>query len=77
MADPNFPIAEWDLLLFQAIITLNLLRSFRANPRLSAYAYVNRNFDFQATPLPPPGTKVAAHQSTSIRSSWAFNAEVG
>ena len=31
-------VAEWDRLLFQAELTLNLLRSSRVNPKLSAYA---------------------------------------
>ena len=32
---PNFPISEWDKLLPQTIITLNLLRNSRVNPKLS------------------------------------------
>jgi hypothetical protein len=59
--DPDFPIAEWDCLLFQAKLTLNLLRSSRVNPKLSAYAYLSGNFDFNKTPLAPPGTKVVVH----------------
>ena len=39
-ADPNFPLSEWDRLIPQANITLNLLRSARSNPALSAYAYI-------------------------------------
>ena len=38
--DPDFPLAEWDRLIPQANITLNLLRSARVNPKLSAYAYI-------------------------------------
>ena len=36
--NPNFPLSEWDRLLEQANITLNLLRSSRVNPKLSAYS---------------------------------------
>ena len=36
----DFPISEWDRLLPQAIITLNLLRNSRVNPKLSAYSYL-------------------------------------
>jgi hypothetical protein len=50
--DPDFPIAEWDRLLFQAELTLNLLRSSRVNLRLSAHAYLFGNFDFNKTPKP-------------------------
>ena len=56
--DPNFPLSEWDRLLDQANITLNLLRSARTNPLLSAYSYLCGEFNFAATPLAPPGTKI-------------------
>jgi len=36
--DPSFPLILWDTLIPQANITLNLLRSSRINPKLSAYA---------------------------------------
>ena len=38
IADPNFPANEWDRLLLQAELTLNLLRNCRYNPKLSAYS---------------------------------------
>ena len=38
--DPNFPLSEWDRLIKQANITLNLLRSARSNPNISAYTYM-------------------------------------
>ena len=34
--DPNFPAREWDRLLIQSELTLNLLWSARVNPKLSA-----------------------------------------
>ena len=60
--DPNFPMHLWDRLLLQATITLNLLRPSRLNPKLSAYAYLNGDFNYMATPLAPPGIKVEIHQ---------------
>ena len=59
--NPNFPLAEWDRLLHQANITLNLLRASRSNPKISAYTYVFGEFNFLATPLAPPGTKIVTH----------------
>jgi hypothetical protein len=59
--DPKFPLTEWDLLMPQADITLNLLRSSRRQPKLSAHACLFGNFDFNKTPLAPPGTRVVAH----------------
>jgi hypothetical protein len=75
--DPEFPVSEWDRLLFQVELTLNLLRSSRVNPNLSAHAYLHGNFDFNKTPLAPPGTKVVVHLKPEQRASWAFHGEEG
>ena len=69
--DPHFPISQWDRLLEQATLTLNLLRSSRLNPKLSAQAFLFGQFDFAATPLAPPGTKIVAHVKPGQRRSWA------
>ena len=75
--NPDFPLAEWDRLICQAVLTLNLLRSARINPNLSAYAYVFGQFDYNRTPLAPPGTKVVAHDTPDKRATWALNGETG
>ena len=67
--DPDFPMREWDRLLPQAELTLNLLRSARVNPKLSAWAYLFGQYDYQKTPIAPPGTKVIAQLKTSQRGS--------
>ena len=64
--DPNFPVNEWDRLLQQAFLTLDLLRTARVNLLLSAYAYLYSNFNFNSTPLAPPGTKVVVHIKPTI-----------
>ena len=75
--DKDFPILEWDRLLTQAEITLNLLRTSRVNPKLSAYSYLFGNFDFNKTPLAPPGTKVLIHKKTKDRGSWEYHGVEG
>ena len=75
--DPDFPVAEWDRLLDQAFLSLNLLRTATANRRLSAYAYLFGQFDFNATPLAPPGTKVLIHSKPANRASWDPNGKEG
>ena len=70
LVDPNFPKQEWDRLVEHAYITINLLRNARANPKLSAYSYLHGPFDFNRTPLAPPGTKVLVHSKPSNRASW-------
>ena len=75
--DPDFPIREWDRLVNQAEITLNLLRASRANPKLSAYAYLFGQFDWNATPLVPPVTKILVHAKLLQRPTWAPHGEEG
>jgi len=69
--DPSFPMHLWDRLLDQTVITLNLLRTSTINPRLSAYSQLHGSFDFNATPLGPPGTKVIVHEKPTQRETWA------
>ena len=75
--DPNFPLSEWDRLIPQANITINLPRNARVNPKLSAYSYICGEFNFRATPLAPPGTKVVAHISPDKRGTWELNGKIG
>jgi len=73
----QFPIAEWDRLLPQCTITLNLLRRSRVNPKLSAYAYIEGPYDFNAWPMAPPGTKVVIHKKVNQRGSWDYRGKEG
>jgi hypothetical protein len=75
--DSQFPLSEWDRLLPQATLTLNLLRSSRIHPSLSAYASMFGNFDYNRTPLAPPGTKVVAHTPATTRTSFGQHGKVG
>lgn len=59
--DPNFPMHLWCQLLPQALLTLNLLRDSRINPKISAYAQIHGPYDFKVHPLAPPGTHVISH----------------
>ena len=74
--DRHFPIYLWDKLLQQAILTLNLLRQSRINPKLSAYTQLHGPFDFNRTPLAPPGTRAVKHLKTNKRGSWAMHGEL-
>jgi hypothetical protein len=66
----TFPNHLWDRLIPQATITLNLLRTSRRYPKLSAYQVLEGNFDFNKTPMAPPGTKVQVHEKPNQRKSW-------
>ena len=71
--DPQFPLRKWDRLLEQAKLTLNLLRNARLNPKLSTWAYLFGNHDFDKYPLLPPGTKVILHAKPGKFTTWAFH----
>lgn len=75
--DPDYPIREWDRLLEQADLTLNILRTSRINPQLSAWVYLNGNHNFNKVPLLPPGTKVIIHVKPDKRASWDYHGEKG
>ncbi len=71
--DDSFPMRLWDKLLPQTILTLNLLRQSNVAPTVSAYAYINGSFDYNAMPLAPMGCAVQMHESTNRRTTWAEN----
>ena len=74
-ADPRFPTNCWDLLIPQANITLNLLRQSTMQPKLSAYAQIHGQFDFNKTPLAPAACQVKVYENKATRRSWAYHAK--
>jgi hypothetical protein len=68
---PQFPVSLWDQLIPQAVLTLNLLRTSCSNPQLSAHAQLYGMFDFNKTPLAPPGTRALVYEDPGNRASWA------
>jgi hypothetical protein len=72
---PNFPLYLWDKLIFQAELTLNMLRGSRMNPKLSAWNQVSGVYDYNSTPIGPPGTHVVVHEKSQQRGTWAPHGE--
>jgi hypothetical protein len=75
--NPDFPLRLWDSLLPQAEITLNLLRAARTNPNVSAYKTLFGNFNYNKTPLMPPGVKVVVHEKPHQRGTWEPHGKLG
>jgi hypothetical protein len=48
-----------------------MCRQSRINPQLSAYQQIWGNFDFNRTPMAPPGCKVIVHERALERGAWA------
>jgi hypothetical protein len=63
--DKSFPMHLWERLLPQAVITLNMLRTSRINPKLSASTHIYVQYDFNRAPMAPPGTRIIAHETPS------------
>jgi hypothetical protein len=75
--DKSFPMHLWDRLLPQAVITLNMLRTSRINPKLSAATPIYGQYDFNRAPMAPPGTRIIAHETPHRRSTWAPHGQYG
>jgi hypothetical protein len=75
--DPAFPLHFWDRLLPQAEITLNLLRTSRLHPQLSAAAHFHGIVDYNKTAFAPPGCKIIAHEKPGKRRTWAPHGQHG
>ena len=76
-ADPDFPAEQWDRFMPQVELTLNLLWASRSNPALSAWAYLFGQFDYNKTPLAPPGIKAIAQVKVGRRASWGQSGRSG
>jgi hypothetical protein len=63
--DPDLPLYLWDRLLPQAEMTLDLLRTSRQQPLLSAAAHFHGMVDYNKTAFPPPGCIIIAPVKTS------------
>jgi hypothetical protein len=75
--DPTFPLHLWDRLLPQVEITLNLLRTSRLHPQLSAAAHFHGLVDNNKTAFAPPGCKIIAHKKPGKRRTWAPHGQHG
>ena len=67
----EFPLHIWCQLIPHTSLTLNLLRKSCMNPKLSGYAQLRGEFNYNTTPLDPPGTQVIVHGKPTVRGTWA------
>jgi hypothetical protein len=67
----------WHRILPQAVITLNMLRTSRINPKLSAATHIFGQHDYKIAPMAPPGTVIIAHETPGRRQTWAPHGQDG
>ena len=72
---PLFPIANWCRLCEHVDFCVNIVRKCRQNPRLSAWAAMEGEYHYDATPIAPPGSEMLLHEKPNRRRSWGFNAK--
>jgi hypothetical protein len=58
-------------------MTLNMLRTSRINPKLSAAMHICEKYDFNREPMAPPGTRIIAHETPGRRRTWAPHGQDG
>jgi hypothetical protein len=75
--DKSFPMHLWDIILPQAVITLNMLRTSRINPKLSAATHIFGQHDYNRAPMAPPGTRIIANETPGRRQTWAPHGQDG
>jgi hypothetical protein len=75
--DKSFPMHLWDRLLPQAFITLNMLRTSRINPKLSAATHIYGQYDYNRSPMAPPGKRIISHETPNRRRTWAPHGQGG
>ena len=75
--DDNFPMHLWCRLLRDVDDTLNMLRPSRLNPTLSAFTQLHGAFDFNRTPMAPPGCKVLIHEKPNQRTTFGAHGVEG
>jgi hypothetical protein len=73
----SFPMHLWDRILPQAVITLNMVRTSRINPKLSAATHIFGQHDYNRAPMAPPGTRIIAHETPGRRKTWAPHGQDG
>jgi hypothetical protein len=55
------------------VMTLNMIRRSRINPRLSAHTQIFGVFDYNRTPLAPIGTRTVVHEPTTQQGHTTFS----
>ena len=68
--DKVFPMHLWDRLLPQAEHTSNMLPPTNIAPKISAYAYMYSQYNFNKMPLAPMGCAILIHSKPQTKQTW-------
>ena len=73
----DFPIHQWDELISQARLTLNLLRQSNTALNVSAYVHQHGPFDYNCMLLAPMGCAVQFCIKPNQQKSWGEHSSDG
>ena len=68
--DASFPLLLWNNIVPQSQDYLNILRTSRVHPKLSAYSVLKGIHDFNRHPWAPPGTRATIFNLPETRTSF-------
>ena len=71
----KFPLGLWCRLCPQVDLSVNIVRKCRQNPALSAWAAMEGEYHFNATPIAPPGSEMMIHKKPGRRRTFGMNAQ--
>ena len=74
---PNSLLLNGIISSHKGILTIIFLLDSGANTKLSANSYLHGNFDFNGTPLTPPGQGVLIHSKSTTHKTWEVHREDG
>ena len=67
----NFEFYPRSYLLPQCQDTLNILRTSRLHPHMSPFTHMNSLFNYNPTPMSPPGIKTLVYETPQQLKTWA------
>ena len=70
ICDKEFLPMLWDKIINQAQDTLNMLRTSRVHPKLSAFHVLEGQPDYNRVPFGPPETRATIINPPELRTSW-------
>ena len=66
----DFPMYQWERLLPQAELTLNLIWKYNTTPTVLAYSSMFGPLDYNIMALSPMGCAVLIYENSNARASW-------
>ena len=72
-ASPSFRMENWCKMTEQCEITLNMLRPYTLNPRLSVFEAMEGMYYFDAIPMAPVGTETMIHLKPMCWHTWSYH----